>query len=122
MHFVLLNSPWSAKASGGQTVWQALQRFGHTCLWKTSRVVFCRDTHGNEVDLVTKKGRKLIPLEIKSAATFTPDFLKDIDRFGKMVGDRCTPGLVLFNGNEQYTIRGTRLINPIKHGGMQGLW
>lgn len=89
---------------------------------KRPELFFYRDTHGNEVDLVIKKGRKLIPLEIKSAATFTPDFLKGIDRFGKMVGDRCTPGLVLYNGNEQYTIRGTRVINPIKHGGMEGLW
>jgi predicted AAA+ superfamily ATPase len=89
---------------------------------KRPDLFFYRDTHGNEVDLVIKQGRKLIPLEIKSAATFTPDFLKGIDRFGKMAGDRCTPGFILYNGNEQYTLRGTRVINPIKHGGMEGLW
>lgn len=88
---------------------------------KRPELFFYRDTHGNEVDLVIKQGRKLIPLEIKSAATFTPDFLKGIDRFGKIAGDRCTPGFVLYNGNEQYTLRGTRVINPIKHGGMEGL-
>ncbi|MDH3878524.1 MAG: ATP-binding protein [Desulfobacterales bacterium] len=89
---------------------------------KRPDLFFYRDTHGNEVDLVIKQGRKLIPLEIKSAATFTPDFLKGIDRFEKMAGDRCTPGFVLYNGNEQYTLRGTRVINPIKHGGVEGLW
>ena len=89
---------------------------------KRPELFFYRDTHGNEVDLVIKQGRKLIPLEIKSAATFTPDFLKGIDRFGKMAGDRCTPGFVLYNGNEQYTLRGTRVINPLKHGGMEALW
>jgi predicted AAA+ superfamily ATPase len=89
---------------------------------KRPDLFFYRDTHGNEVDLVIKQGRKLIPLEIKSAATFTPDFLKGIDRFEKMAGDRCTPGFVLYNGNEQYTLRGTRVITPIKHGGVEGLW
>ena len=52
----------------------------------------------------------------------TPDFLKGIDRFGEMAGDRCTPGFVLYNGDEQYTLRGTRVINPLKYGGMEGLW
>jgi hypothetical protein len=50
------------------------------------------------VDLVIKEGRKLIPVEIKSASTFTPDFL---------------------NGHEQYTLKETRIFNPIVHGGLE---
>lgn len=82
---------------------------------KRPELFFYRDTHGNEVDLIIKEGRKLIPVEIKSAATFTPDFLKGIERFRKVVGDRCSKGYVLYNGLEQYTLKETRIFNPIIH-------
>jgi uncharacterized protein len=63
----------------------------------------------------------LVPIEIKSAATFAPDFLKGIDHFEALVGDRCEPGLVLYNGQEQYTLKGTRVINPMIHEGIEAL-
>ncbi|MBC8431785.1 MAG: ATP-binding protein [Desulfobacterales bacterium] len=88
---------------------------------KHPELFFYRDTHGNEVDLVIKKGRKLIPVEIKSGATFTPDFLKGIERFRKVAGDRCAEGYVLYNGQEQYTLKRTRIFNPLKHGGLEAL-
>jgi predicted AAA+ superfamily ATPase len=76
---------------------------------------FYRDTHGNEVDLVVRQGRDLIPLEIKSAATFNPGFLKGMERFRKAVGTRCVNGFVLYNGQEKYMVKGTRVFNPIVH-------
>ena len=88
---------------------------------KLPELFFYRDTHGNEVDLVVRQARTLIPLEIKSAATFTSDFLKSIDHFGSVVGDRCAQGFVLYNGQEKYTLKGTRVMNPFLHGGIEGL-
>ncbi len=78
---------------------------------------FYRDTHGNEVDLIIKQGRKLTPVEIKSAATFTPDFLKGIEQFRKVAEDRCKPGFVFYNGREQYTLKrnGTAVIAKCTH-------
>ena len=90
-----------------------LNRGGHPELF------FYRDTHGNEVDLVIRKKRKLIPVEIKSAATFTPDFLKGIERFRKVVGDRCAQGFVLYNGLEKFTLKETQIFNPLLHGGLE---
>jgi predicted AAA+ superfamily ATPase len=89
---------------------------------KRPELFFYRDTHGNEVDLVIRQARILIPIEIKSAATFTPDFLKAIDHFASVTGDRCAQGFVLYNGNEQFTLKGTRVINPIKYAGLEKLW
>ena len=80
---------------------------------KRPEVFFYRDTHGNEVDLLIRKGRGLIPIEIKSAATFTPAFIQGIERFRKTTGDRCLPGYVLYNGHKPYTLKGTRIFNPI---------
>lgn len=82
---------------------------------KRPELFFYRDTHGNEVDLVIKEGRKLIPVEIKSAATFAPDFLKGIERFRGITANRCSQGYILYNGLEQYTLKDTRIFNPIIH-------
>ena len=52
---------------------------------------FFRDTHSNEIDLILRKHRKLIPIEIKSAATFTKDFIKGIERFKKQLEKYANP-------------------------------
>jgi predicted AAA+ superfamily ATPase len=85
---------------------------------KRPELFFYRDTNGNEVDLIVRHGRQLIPVEIKSAATFTPEFLKGIERFKKVAGDRCLPGLVLYNGDERLSLKGINIINPILHNGL----
>jgi len=86
---------------------------------KRPELFFYRDTHGNEVDLIITAARNLIPVEGKSAVTFTPDFLKGIERFRKIAGDRCSKGYVLYNGHEQYTLKGTRVFNPLVHEGLE---
>ena len=86
---------------------------------KRPELFFYRDTNGNEVDLVIRKGRTLVPVEIKSAVTFTPDFLKGIERFRKITGNRCSKGYVLYNGPEQYTLKGIRVFNPLIHEGLE---
>ncbi len=48
---------------------------------------FYRDTHGNEVDVLIREERRWLPVEIKSASTFSMDFLKGLQRFRKAVGE-----------------------------------
>ena len=88
---------------------------------KRPELFFYRDTNGTEVDLIIKAGRGLIPLEIKSAATFTPDFLNGLERFQKVAGKRCAHGYVLYNGPEKFTLRGIGVFNPIVHGGLEAI-
>ncbi|MBN2188528.1 MAG: ATP-binding protein [Chitinispirillaceae bacterium] len=77
---------------------------------------FYRDNHGNEVDLILKKGGKLVPVEIKSASTFNQSFLQGIERFRAAAGkDRVTGGMVLYNGDLATSVRGTRVSNPFLH-------
>ena len=83
---------------------------------KRPGLYFYRDTHGNEVDLVIQEGRMLIPVEIKSSATFSLDFLKGIDRFRRTIGKRSGRGLVLYGGQERLTVKGTKVLNPVLHG------
>ena len=78
---------------------------------------FYRDSHGNEVDLIIPDGRKLQPIEIKSAETFTPDYIKGIRSFRDTVGDKCGSGVVVYNGKEEYRFQGIHVLNPLRHGG-----
>ena len=76
---------------------------------------FYRDSHGNEVDLVVRTGRDLIPIEIKSAATFHPDFCKGIERFRAVTGVRARCGVVFYNGEQKVNYRDTVILNPLRH-------
>ena len=88
---------------------------------KRPDIYFYRDTHGNEVDLIIRKNRKLIPIEIKSAATFTKDFLKGIDGFADSAGEICEDGYILYNGTDSYTINGKKILNIFKDNGLAKL-
>ena len=79
---------------------------------------FYRDSHGNEVDLVLRRGRTLVPIEIKSAATFTPAFLTGINRFAKAAAKRSSGGFVLYNGPHALQVGGVRILNPLVHDGL----
>jgi len=79
-------------------------------------VYFYRDSHGNEVDLLIREGGKLIPVEIKSASTFSPDFLKGLERFRALGLEGVVPGAVLYDGAERFEIQGVRVFNPLRAG------
>lgn len=74
---------------------------------------FYRDTHGNELDLLLRQASQLVPIEIKSSSTFTPDFLKGIERFRALKAADTAPGMVLFNGDHQFEVRGIKVFNPL---------
>ncbi len=75
---------------------------------------FFRDSRGNEVDLLIKDGRRLMPIEIKSAATFTPDWLKGLDYIHSLGLTHLERGVVLYNGAKSFNLNGTRIFNPIQ--------
>ncbi len=82
-------------------------------------IYFFRDSHGNEVDLLIREGAKIIPLEIKSAATFSAGFIKGLERFRTLTVDRIDAGAVLYNGAQQFQVRGVSIFNPLH---VDNLW
>lgn len=58
---------------------------------------FWRDTNGNEIDLLWERQRELVPMEIKSAMTWSADFSKAIRRFRKAV-PVSAPGYLVYAG------------------------
>lgn len=76
-------------------------------------IYFFRDSHGNEVDLLIREKGSLTPVEIKSAGTFSADFVKGLERFQALGIKRVNAGAVLFNGEQRFNVRGVRVFNPL---------
>lgn len=72
---------------------------------------FFRDDQGHEVDLIFKRGRQLVPIEIKSSMTFNQDFIKNIEYFKKIAPDAASGGAVIYAGELTPEISGTRFVN-----------
>ena len=76
-------------------------------------IYFYRDSHGNEVDLLIREQGRLTPVEIKSGSTFSRDFLKGLERFPVLGREGILPGVVLYNGEQEFNVRGVRVFNPL---------
>ena len=59
---------------------------------------FYRDSNGNEVDLLIKKGAGYDCIEIKSAETFHTDFTKGIEKFEKEYPELVKDKYVIYGG------------------------
>lgn len=73
------------------------------------RLFFYRDSHGNEVDLVIQNANTLNSIEIKSSQTWHSSFLKGINYFKKLLGERASTGTVLYAGDENRSNENYRL-------------
>ena len=71
---------------------------------------FFRDRHGSEIDLLLSRGNELIPIEIKSARTFTRSHIKGIQRFRSLASDRVINSYLVFGGDDRGTVDGVKLI------------
>jgi predicted AAA+ superfamily ATPase len=85
---------------------------------KEPQLYFFRDNKGNEVDLlVSSAGRSFAAIEIKSATTFQPEFVKGIDVFQQSLGENIdVRSLVWYNGQRKTTYQNTAISNPLLHG------
>ena len=74
---------------------------------------FYRDSNGNEVDLLIRMPSGVLPVEIKSSATFNDSFLKGIAHFRKVSDDCLQHAYVLYNGNDLFNIRNITVCNAL---------
>ena len=63
-----------------------------------------------EVDLLLNENRELLPMEIKAARSYNPDFAGAITKFRSMVPN-AKPGAVIYSGDLTPTIEDTRFVN-----------
>jgi len=72
---------------------------------------FYRDSNKNEVDIIYKSGRRLIPFEIKSSETFSKSFLKGLNYINKLFPDKIEKGYVVYAGIIEHELGEFELIN-----------
>jgi len=63
---------------------------------------FYRDSKGLEVDILAREGGSAVACEIKSSATFHPDFIMSMNRLAEFLPGACAKSLVLGNADEPY--------------------
>ncbi|MDP1621411.1 MAG: ATP-binding protein [Bacteroidales bacterium] len=68
-------------------------------------VFFFRDSHHKEVDLILKKGHQLTAVEIKSSATYHPDFLKGLNYIDRLFGERISGLYLIYDGQLEQSDR-----------------
>jgi predicted AAA+ superfamily ATPase len=72
---------------------------------------FWRDNSGNEIDLLIQQGAALQPVEIKSGATFVPDWLKGIRRWQRLAGDQALKPWLIYGGADSYGRDGIEVLS-----------
>jgi len=77
---------------------------------KSARIYFYRDNHGNEMDLVVDTGGNLIPIEIKSSATYSKTFFKGFDYWRKYIDEKAS-GFVVYGGENSQKIQYNELVS-----------
>lgn len=78
---------------------------------KDPHFYFYRDVSGKEVDLLVKQGSQLIPIEIKSSKTFSPNFLNGLNYFYKQTPNKATRGAVIYSGTKTQKIEKFQLVS-----------
>lgn len=74
-----------------------------------SNLFFWRDRTGNEIDVLIDQSAQVIPLEIKSAATFNSDFVKGIN-YWKKINPQVKKSYVVYTGKSSQ-LNLTKILN-----------
>ena len=85
---------------------------------KNNKLFFYRDSNNNEVDLLQVKNGNFNAIEIKSAQTFDTEFLKGINAFTKVFGNRVSSKNIVYSGDyenngTEFNLLNYRNINSI---------
>lgn len=72
---------------------------------------FYRDSNGNEVDLLVKKGQRYSCYEIKSSATFHVDFTKGLKNFEKNYPELVDKKSIIYAGEGMPGVEGVEIVN-----------
>ena len=67
---------------------------------KQSNLFFWRSHGGLEVDLVLEQGQALAPVEIKSGATVSPDWLRAVRRWRELAGASAVRPVIVYGGDQ----------------------
>lgn len=70
-----------------------------TAQGKNPELYLYRDSHGNEIDVITEITRSGIPIEIKSSATFQKHLLRTLEFYHRSIDQTCEQSFLIYNGS-----------------------
>lgn len=71
---------------------------------------YFRDSKGFEIDLIIADGRKIIPVEIKSASTYNKEFAKNLKKMSAFAPNAFSP-TVVYSGDLELESDGVKYMN-----------
>ena len=74
-----------------------------------SNLYYFRDNTGNEIDVLIDEGKKIIPVEIKSAETISPAFFRGLEFWRNLTGNKT--GYIVYGGTESISIKNKKIIS-----------
>ena len=77
---------------------------------QTAELYFWRDSAGHEVDLLIPQGGRFTPVEIKSGATFSGDWVAALRKLSALFGNASLPPGIIFGGEGQYEREGCQVV------------
>ena len=80
-------------------------------------IYFWRDNHGTEIDLLFEYQDRLHAVEIKSGATFSPDWLQACQRWERYAGEAAAAPVLVYGGHDSYVVNGVHVMAWHKLGG-----
>jgi uncharacterized protein len=78
---------------------------------KESNLYYFRDNVGNEVDLILDNAGKVLPLEIKSGATFSEDMLKNLNYYLKINKNLQSKATLIYAGDKSFDYKNYRIVS-----------
>ncbi|CAG0946589.1 hypothetical protein ANRL1_03122 [Anaerolineae bacterium] len=71
---------------------------------------FWRDSNGNEVDVIVEQASKLMPVEIKSGRTVTPNSFAGLEKWSTLAGDSAVTPTLVHGGEESFRHKGVKVV------------
>ena len=71
---------------------------------------YLNDGKGHEIDLILDLGGRLLPVEIKSGRTFSPDYFKNMDWWRKSVDRPLADSLVVYGDDQDWEMGSGKLV------------
>jgi uncharacterized protein len=77
---------------------------------KAAPLYFWRDHLGTEVDALLEKGEHLIPIEIKSTATFNGKILTELEKWRTLAKEKAKEAFLVYGGTEGFPYQGVGVV------------
>ncbi len=74
-------------------------------------IYFWRDSAGHEIDFIVEQGSRLIAIEAKSGETFNDDFVKGLQYFSALAGERVKQSILIFSGKENFIYKNMNILS-----------